>query len=175
MARRVSVDELSEWAKQHVGDDDDAVWEFLSRLYLGPPDDEFLGYWCTPLNVDVFSYTDLDGVHFGTFEAIDGESPVVLISPASSNRPCVIVGQSLHDFLCLGCEYGFGDLTALPYEPQEVCEKYSRHHPPHPADTIAGSLRIHFGLTPWENVGQRLFDLQEMYLDELDMPDRDST
>lgn len=160
---------LITWAQQHVGDDGDAVCRFLSDLSLGPPSNDFLDYWCTPVNVDVFAVTCMDGAHFATFESNDGEQPVVLIAPDARERPCMIVGQTFHEFLCLGCEHGFGELTALPHRPKHVADIYSSHTE-NDGVLLVKSFRDAFGLQPWHNVGDRLQELQQLYLDELDMP-----
>jgi hypothetical protein len=73
----------------------------------------------TPKNSLSFASTGGDDVHFGLV-AVNGKfgdaSPVVMTVPMAGDNPeelNFIVGETLRDFLCLGCERGFFDLEKL--------------------------------------------------------------
>jgi hypothetical protein len=145
----------------------------LSELTLAPTKPVW-DYWCDPIDVETFAQTGMGGAHFGEFEASDGQRPVVMIAPAGFDRPCIILGASLHEFLCLGCEVGYGLLVEMPARPAWTTDQIQKGTPPNHAEEtqLLTKLRARFSLWPWEKVGARLFELQELYLDELDMPDR---
>ena len=108
----LTLNDLWAWARDMAGDDEEAASELLYELALGPTDDDWIDYdWCTPINVDVFAATTMDGAHFGLLQTDTDIQPVVLVAP-DSDSPCVIVGETLHEFLSLACEHGFQLLAA---------------------------------------------------------------
>ena len=162
-----------------AGGDEEAMPELLYPLPLVPTSKNWMDYHCTPINVDVFASTSMDGAHFGVLQTDTDIQPVVLVAPDASNRPCVIVGETLHEFLSLGCEHGFGWVVEVPHRPAEMVKLLEQ--PPEPLneaslevdwirERLLENLRERFQLRPWTNIGERLMELQEEYLDELDMP-----
>ena len=78
---------------------------------------------------------------------------------ASTNH---VVGETLHDFLCLGCVHGFFDLEKLAYSRTELFAKYAI--PPSTDDEpIYAQFRAEFALTPWVNIEKRLRELNAKY------------
>ncbi|MCA0456752.1 MAG: hypothetical protein LCI00_22455 [Chloroflexi bacterium] len=159
------------------------VYRLFDRIYLHL--DRPLTTWkysCTPINSSTFASTGGDGVHFGLLD-IDGEvrdeSPVCMTSPmsASESQDNIIVGSNLHEFLCLGSEFGFFHLENLPsfkryddgfrfsqpneWVVQESCE-YFMTDPEFQYQL--NLLRTEFDLKPWTDVAGRLNELQRLYL-----------
>ena len=167
----VTVEQLHEWAARQAGGDDKAAAELLAEITLEPTKREW-NYWCDPPEVGVFAATGIDGAHFGQFVAEDGTWPVVLIAPECAENCWTIVGQSLDEFLCLGCQVGYGLLVELATQPAETVRRIEEPEATTPRQQeILESLRQEFSLEPWKDVGRRLFELQELYLDELILPD----
>jgi hypothetical protein len=123
----------------------------------------------TPINSITFATTCGDDVHFGLL-AIDGKygdaSPVVVTVPMAGDGPEKtnhIVGETLHDFLCLGCVHGFFDLEELAYRGRT--ELFATYAIPPSADDepIYARLRAEFALAPWVDVEGRLQELNHRY------------
>jgi hypothetical protein len=92
-----------------------------NRLDMGRYD------WFTPGNCITFAHTGGDGTHFSLLlqdGSVTEQSPVVLSVPASGFLNCVI-GENLHDFLCLGCHRGFFALEQLAYHWELTAEVYT--------------------------------------------------
>jgi hypothetical protein len=76
-----------------------------------------------------------------------------------------IVGENLHEFLCLGCQIGYFGLEQLVYQREETlallqnpesvseCEEY-----------LLSLLKSEFHLGPWKNVETRLNELSNNYM-----------
>jgi hypothetical protein len=122
------------------------------------------GYKQTPINSITFAGTGGDGVHFGFLgasETVKANCPVVVTIPMANHQWNFIVGESLHDFLCLGCKVGFSQLGRLDLDYDLVVEHYS-------LDALADSqdlerrtrilelLSQEFSLEPWTDVSTKL-------------------
>src|SRR5258705_9250050 len=73
----------------------------------------------TPKNSIAFASTGGDGVHYcllAVEEQITEQSPVVMVVPCNSKKSQLIVGESLSDFLSLGCVIGYFFLEQLVYD-----------------------------------------------------------
>ena len=172
----VAVQDLLDWALDLAGGDRDAANRLLSKLDLAPPGEQRVeDYWCSPVNVSTFACTGMAGAHFGFIDTDDEIQPIVLVAPDSGERPCTIVGESLHEFLCLGCQNGFGLMVELPHRPAKIVERLEGPPKAGPLyderNELLRSLRERFELKPWPSIGQRLFELQQLYLEGLDMPE----
>lgn len=147
-------------------------------------------YTSTPLNTSTFAHTGGDGVHFGLVDTGDNDqdnSPVVMTVPMAFDRPNVIVGDNLLEFLNLGCRTGYWYLEELAYSWARAIEMISNSesHPDWADDRqwsdswIASRMKREkhllslliqeFRLKPWTNVKQRLDDLQSVYLPLLEV------
>jgi hypothetical protein len=72
-----------------------------------------------------------------------------------------IVGESLHDFLRLGCVHGFFDLEKLAYTWRtELFDEYSQHATSDD-EPIFEAFRSEFGLAPWPDIESRLLELNK--------------
>ncbi len=77
----------------------------------------------------------------------------------------LIVGETLHDFLCLGSVHGFFDLEKLADSWRtELFERYA--NPPSSDDEEAefkAKFRAEFSLSPWREIEPRLLQLDAKY------------
>jgi hypothetical protein len=154
----------------------DMVFDPIGLLLVRPL--TRLEYHCTPLNSTTFAETGGDGVHYGllrTEGSASDESPVVMTVPCMFESPNLIVGTTLHEFLCLGCQVGYFWLEQLVYERAATLEKLL--HPEDHAQEIwfegqpttrqshllAQFVRL-FDLKPWDSLVERLDTLQDKYL-----------
>lgn len=130
----------------------------------------------TPSNALSFASTGGDDVHFSLLKVGKGfgdDSPVVMTVPMAGDTPeetNIILGENLHEFLCLGCVHGFFGLEQLMYCRTETLEEYSQ--PEHEEDTYLYDedtkaafqlFRDKLGLTPWSDIPSHLLDLQERF------------
>jgi hypothetical protein len=148
------------------------------------------GYYCTPTNSSMFAHTGGDGVHF-SFLHVDGNvtdtSPIVMTVPLGHSEN-VFVGANLFEFLCLGCQHGYFDLQELGYNfgkypkesPVNYRDQYLEHRSPGILDErldrrqyLLKLLTVEFSLKPWNNIQQRLDELQKLYLPLVILPSRD--
>ena len=131
------------------------------------------GYRSTPINSVTFASIGVDGIHFGS---ITGESllvpmaPVVLTIPMAFDAPNYIVGETLYDFLCLGCRHGYANLGNLHLHPDDTIEHYQR--PPEDfyderAPGILQLLTTELSLEPWTTVRSHFLELQARFLSTL--------
>ena len=82
-------------------------------LRLEPPKSPWQ-YYCTPRNVRTFASTGRDGVHYSLLACQElTYSPVVMTVPMNFDNNNMIVGETLHEFLCLGSRVGYAALEVL--------------------------------------------------------------
>ena len=120
-----------------------------------------------------FATTGGDDVHFSLVE-VNGKfgdiSPIVMTVPMASRtakEANIVVGESLHDFLRLGCVHGFFDLEQLAYPwKTKLFSKYSQ--PPNARDdSVYEKFRAEFSLAPWSEIGSRLQKLDSEFSPKL--------
>ena len=150
--------------------DDDWIGTFepIGLILVAPPKNG--GYWCTPRNSVSFAGTGGDGVQYSLVPMpgtpIDS-APVVMTVPMS-DYPNVIVGANLHEFLCLGCRFGYFMLEQLAYDFDWTIDALSTgEFDPEatPADRLLlQRLSDAFDLRPWDDPAERLKTLDEQYL-----------
>jgi hypothetical protein len=141
--------------------------------------------WCTPKNCWTFAHTGGNGVHFSLLArdgAVRDDSPVVLTNPGGMGHSC-IVGEDLHDFLCLGALRGYFGLEQLTYNPELTLEVYTdpKWQPSeewhYAVGYVCGEqerqvldlLAAWFQLRHW-TVRAKFARLQKEYLGQLDLP-----
>lgn len=166
----------------------------LKRLYdlIGPAERRDVGYagllsdnigrhigtvlydpCLTPRNSLTFARTGTDDVHFGLLSVNDryGDvSPVVMTVPmlGETDYTNLIMGETLHEFLCLGCVHGFSEMDSFAYFPDVFFEKYSQ---PSGEDEYAAEqefFRRYLSLSPWPVIESRLSELQDKYASTLE-------
>jgi hypothetical protein len=113
------------------------------------------GYDSSPPGYLAFASTGGDGVHFSFPSNQFG--PVVMTVPMAFDRPNIVVGADLKDFLSLGCMYGFFVLEQLGYNDNLTIDPMDAVKEASPA---LQRLSRHFGLRPWPAVGIHLAALQ---------------
>lgn len=133
-------------------------------------------YRTTPLNSITFAGIGVDGIHFGSVSetsSVDPMAPVVLTVPMSLDIPNFIVGESLFDFLSLGCRHGYSNLGNLHLNRDEVFEYYQ--NPPgtffdERAQAILQTLSDELSLVPWVDIRGHFQTLQTKYMPMLQLP-----
>jgi hypothetical protein len=146
------------------------------------------GYKSTPINTSTFASTGGDGVHYGLLHLngnISDDSPVVMTVPMNWDNPNLIVGKNLTDFLSLGCQTGYFALEQLVYDKQETVAWLENPEKTWEKNNLTDASRIEkyrlkqnlldfltrkFGLKSWDNIEQRLAQLQQQYLPLLKLP-----
>lgn len=134
------------------------------------------GYQSTPVNSLTFASIGVDGIHFGSIadgDALDPLSPVVMTIHMAFEAPNFIVGQTLYDFLCLGCRHGYSDLGNLHLSFDATIEHY-QNPPGDFFDTrspdILRTMSDALSLSPWPDVRRHFLDLQSRFIPMLRMP-----
>lgn len=82
---------------------------------------------CTPANCVTFAHTGGEGVHFSFLlddGAVNERCPVVVTCPCLSGGTYV-VGEGLHEFLCLGHYRGYFGLEQLAFYPELTMEVFT--------------------------------------------------
>ncbi|MGQ0467793.1 MAG: hypothetical protein ACT4QG_21050 [Sporichthyaceae bacterium] len=130
-------------------------------LFVEPPDRP--GEWdydATPAGALTFASTGGDGVHF-SFVETPGRSVIVMTVPMVWDRPNVVVGATLFEFLSLGCRFGYFALEQLAYDRDGTVDAI-RRAAEEGDQPLLGDLRTKLGLTPWTSVRARLDELATM-------------
>jgi hypothetical protein len=133
-----------------------------------------------------------DGVHFCLLDLGDGitdESPVIMVVPCNPDCPRMVVGESLSEFLALGCVIGFFFLEQLTYDREEtvrylfdweafVLNSYFGGAPPEgdlahleAQRQLLQELCVEFSLAPWRDVDKRLAALDAKWTAHVQLPD----
>lgn len=165
LRRLPTLQQLNEVARQvdtpeFAGDEEYFNGLGLFGLFTGEM--EYSGDWCTPRNSLTFASTGGDGTHFSFLligGALNDESPIVMTCPASSDRPNMIVGANLRDFLCLGMHCGYFVLEQLLYSRGKYDVRESDHITP-TYRRVLDFLVERLSLTPWLDVADRLQALE---------------
>jgi hypothetical protein len=136
------------------------------------------GYWCTPLNSVTFARTGGDGTHYGLLSppGLSRDTQPVVMTVPMSDEPNVVVGESLREFLALGCRFGYFALEGLVHQPSETLSElesgaYDQERSP---DEIRMLERLQqaFDLRPWRDPKSRLAELRLRYFSKLVLPPR---
>ncbi len=123
----------------------------------------------TPINSVTFATTGGDDVHFGLV-AIERKysdlSPIVMTVPMAGDNPKetnFVVGESLHEFLRLGCVHDFFDLEKLAYSWRTDLFGQYKKTPALIDEPIYVRFRKEFELKPWIELESRFQELQNKY------------
>jgi hypothetical protein len=165
---------------------DAATLSDIGLILLQPPEHA----WCddTPKNGHIFAHTGGDRVHFCLLEVagqLTEESPVVMVVPCNPDEPRLVVGDTLRDFLALGCTIGYFFLEQLVYDfdetigylfdynafmrynypggkpPKEDLEDLAAHQ------ALLAALSREFGLGPWLNARAKFDALQKKWSSQI--------
>ena len=132
-------------------------------------------YRSTPLNTITFASIGVDGIHFGSITDggnVDPNCPVVVTIPMAFDNPNFIVGESLYDFLCLGCRHGYFNVGNLHLDLEATLDHYTKPPDDFYDDRASGILRLlsdQLSLRPWRDVRGHFYDLQSRFLVTLRM------
>lgn len=126
--------------------------------------EDFPAYDCTPRNTKTFANTGVDGCHWGLLVMADRPEhdwPVVFTSPMDFSSQHAIGGESLRDFIELGCASRNFDGIG--------------HGESHDVDSndapLWEFLKDHFHLRDRSDIDAWMDMLQTRYLEMLDIPD----
>jgi hypothetical protein len=126
----------------------------------------------TPTNVVPFADTGGDGTHYSLLplpETPPDDWPVVMTVPFQWDFPNTMVGSSLHEFLCLGCYFGYFALEQLAYYNERDLAIAELQVPEDVEDAwpekrqILALMRSRFELSPWNDVRSRLAELDAQF------------
>lgn len=138
-------------------------------LFLHPNLD-YSAYRDTPANSTTFASTGGDGVHYGFLvdsEVEADDPPIVMTVPMNFERPNVIVGSNLKEFLSLGCRAGYFSLEQLVYDPVgTVLDLQSAEFSPDASSEeieLLTQISAEFDVSPWRDPGARLDELRSMF------------
>lgn len=148
----------------------------IGLFFHSPPKNA--GYHQTPTNSITFASIGVDGIHFGAVtdgDTYDPIAPIVMTIPMAFDDPNYIVGENLHDFLCLGCRHGYSDLGNLHLNTGATLEHYGGPPTDFYDDRTPGILALlesELSLSPWGDVPGHFADLQLRFKHTLRSPDR---
>ena len=100
----------------------------------------------------------VDGVHWSGLSAENAFGYIVVMTVPPSVGVNLVVGESIREFLSLGCHSHFSVLAGLVEDITESLEPTDEEV----ADAMA-ALRSRFGLSPWPDVPARLTELEAQY------------
>lgn len=146
-------------AAQDAAEDPRYVFEPIG-LMLQPPGSPLpVTYDATPPDAITFASTGGDGVHFSA--SLGASSPLIVMTvPMQFDRPNVVLGQDLREFLSLGCASGYFQLEQLAYgSPTAALTPWGEAK----ADEQLALLRDALELSPWPSVQPRLEELQQQF------------
>lgn len=114
-----------------------------------------MGYDCDPNNYSAFMTTGGDGVHYSLPKGMkDGK--VIMTVPMNFGNENMVLGESLFEFLSLGCNYGYFCLEQLTYDFNDTI---SEIHNAQSESRALKRFKTYFSLTPWPDIEARLRDL----------------
>ncbi|MEL6554915.1 MAG: hypothetical protein AAFQ63_15835 [Cyanobacteria bacterium J06621_11] len=130
-------------------------------------------YYCTPKNTRTFASTGRDGVHYSFLEVRSLHySPIVMTVPMSFDNPNIVVAETLHEFLCLGCRASYLSLEMLSVCGGDFSSLKSKSYAAGLSQAQQHSLQVlsdSFSLFPYVALEWRMAQLQAKYLDFLQM------
>ena len=130
------------------------------------PVPERWSYEATPRNSLTFASTGGDGVHYGVLTDAGRPGPVVMTVPMNVDRPNLVVGADLRDFLSLGCHFGYFALEQLVYDFEKTVrdiEAASTGPQDHEEAAVLAALRERLSLQVPADVHAHLDELQTRF------------
>lgn len=109
---------VPEFLEQFMNDPYDYSHLELNRTH----NKEYDHYYCTPVDMYVFTCTGADGMHFGVIPDTFGETVFAVTPDAFGDQTVYPVAKNLADFLTLVC--AFGDSTAVEEAPRMTREQF---------------------------------------------------
>jgi hypothetical protein len=127
-----------------------------------------LRYEDTPADAQVLCWSGVDGVHWSALPAPASPSGYVVVMTVPG-APNLVVGESVREFLALGCEASFFALNVLAYDEWVgLDDSYDERAGLDPSDyepaiTTLAELRAELNISPWTDVPRRLVELHQRY------------
>jgi hypothetical protein len=119
-----------------------------------------LRYDDTPTEARILCWSGVDGVHWSVLPAPASPSGyVVVMTVPGAEAPNLVVGESVREFLALGCEASFFALNVLAYDESGPLDPSDYE----PAVTALADLRAAFNILPWTDVPGRLAELRQRH------------
>ncbi len=119
---------------------------------------DFPPYPDTPPQAHPILWCGVDGVHYSALSAGSVSGYIMVMTVPPSMGVNLVVGESLMEFLALGCRSHFTGLAILVEDMSAELESEEDES----AD-VMGALRSHFALSPWPDVAARLSELEVRY------------
>ncbi len=126
----------------------------LAAIGLQLSDTPPYAYPDTPANAHPILSCGMDGIHWSAMTADTPSSYIVVMTVPPSTGVNVVVGESLQEFLALGCRSNFLNLGGLVEDFAYTLDPEDEEAAP-----LMAALRDHFGLTPWPDIPGRLTEL----------------
>lgn len=162
----------NEWIRSHRPSED---WQTTLSMaerqsihlgaFLHAPGSREMELWdydATPRHSCSLASTGGDGEHFSVLLGAECRGVIVLTAPMAFDRPNVVVGETVADFLGLAVVSGFSTIPNISYRGFELGS----------ADIVAGepdplvlAVRDELGVEPWTDVEVRLRELDTRYLE----------
>ena len=129
-------------------------------------------YDCSPKNCVAFATTGGDGVHFSIFKDSDVEnSPVVMTVPMNFGEENMVIANSLYEFLCLGCKFGYFNLEQLSYDYEATVQEIESCNKQELKNQELLALSIEFKLSPINEVTKYINDTNATHINKLELED----
>ena len=169
---QLTPEDLWDFAEQfwQSGDRAKPLWSIFDPIGILPCDNGLTTYAPFPKIAHLFASTGGDGVHFSLLRQGKSSSlaglPVIMTVPMAFEQANWIVGANIHEFLCLGCRTGYFSLEGIAYDysrDQEILGLAETYEPEQDQVPILSALRERFGLQPWDEIPNRIAELQELY------------
>jgi hypothetical protein len=130
---------------------------FIGLNLVDPPERRDDGV--TPPGCITFAETGGEGVHFSLVarKGLVSDTSAVVMTVPDAEEPNLLVGDSLREFLCLGCVAGYMSLEELAFDPDGLMDRLSEK------TEDERTLRIYrkeLGLRPWPKARERLQELE---------------
>jgi hypothetical protein len=100
----------------------------------------------------------VDGVHWSGIPAENASGYIVVMTVPPSVGVNLVVGESIGEFLSLGCHSHFGVLAGLVEDITARLEPTEEE-----AADVMAALESRLGLSPWPDVPARLTELETQY------------
>lgn len=117
-----------------------------------------LRYDETPADARILCWSGVDGVHWSALPSPASPSGYVVVMTVPG-APNLVVGESVREFLALGCEASFFALSVLTYDEWVGLDSSDYE----PAIITLAELRAELNISPWTDVPRRLGELHQRY------------
>jgi hypothetical protein len=121
---------------------------------------DFPPYPDTPPQAHPMLSCGVDGIHWSAMTADSSSGYVVVMTVPPSLGVNLVLGESLNEFLSLGCRSHFACLAGLV---EDISAELKSESDSEEVADVMAALRGRFSLSPWPNVTARLTELEARY------------